>query len=53
LIELFPGGTLTGIAKRALPGVELLPISTIEDVEKVSDFVAKHTDFSAKHLGDK
>jgi len=53
LIELFPGGTLTGIAKRALPGVELLPISSIEDVEKVADFVAKHTDSAAKYLGDK
>jgi [acyl-carrier-protein] S-malonyltransferase len=42
LIELFPGGTLTGIAKRALPGVELLPISSPEDAEKVADFVAKH-----------
>ena len=42
IIELFPGGTLTGIAKRALPGVELLPIASIEDLTKVSDFVAKH-----------
>ncbi|MEY2635500.1 MAG: hypothetical protein RIS75_1440 [Actinomycetota bacterium] len=42
MIELFPGGTLTGIAKRALPGVELLPIANLDDIEKVKDFVAKH-----------
>jgi len=42
LIELFPGGTLTGIAKRALAGVELLPISSIEDIQKVEEFVQKH-----------
>jgi [acyl-carrier-protein] S-malonyltransferase len=42
MIELFPGGTLTGIAKRALAGVELLPISSIEDIEKVSSFVQTH-----------
>lgn len=42
MIELFPGGTLTGIAKRALPGVELLPISNVEDVSKVNEFVSKH-----------
>lgn len=47
MIELFPGGTLTGIAKRALPGVELLPIATLDDVEKVSDFVSKHLKASA------
>lgn len=42
LIELFPGGTLTGIAKRALPGVELLPVSTPDDAEEVTAFVSKH-----------
>jgi [acyl-carrier-protein] S-malonyltransferase len=31
-IELPPAGTLTGIAKRELPGVELLAIKTPEDV---------------------
>ena len=42
MIELFPGGTLTGIAKRALPGVELLPLNGIEEIQKVKDFVTKH-----------
>ncbi len=42
MLELFPGGTLAGIAKRALPGVELLPIAGIADIEKVSEFAIKH-----------
>lgn len=42
LIELFPGGTLTGIAKRALPGVELLAISKPVDLEQIAEFVKKH-----------
>ena len=29
LVELVPGGTLTGLAKRALPGVELLAVNTL------------------------
>jgi [acyl-carrier-protein] S-malonyltransferase len=32
-IELAPAGTLTGIAKRELPGVELVAIKTPEDLE--------------------
>jgi [acyl-carrier-protein] S-malonyltransferase len=35
VIELAPAGTLTGIAKRELPGVELLAIKTPDDVAKV------------------
>jgi [acyl-carrier-protein] S-malonyltransferase len=31
-VELAPGGTLTGIAKRELPGVELLAIKTPDDL---------------------
>jgi [acyl-carrier-protein] S-malonyltransferase len=31
-VELSPAGTLTGIAKRELPGVELLAIKTPEDI---------------------
>ena len=33
VIELAPAGTLTGIAKRELPGVELLAIKTPDDLE--------------------
>ncbi|HEY6493685.1 MAG TPA: ACP S-malonyltransferase [Trebonia sp.] len=32
-IELLPGGTLTGMAKRALPGVELLAIKTPDQLD--------------------
>jgi [acyl-carrier-protein] S-malonyltransferase len=35
VIELAPAGTLTGIAKRELPGVELLAIKTPDDLAKV------------------
>ena len=33
MIELLPGGTLTGMAKRALPGVELLAIKTPDQLD--------------------
>jgi [acyl-carrier-protein] S-malonyltransferase len=39
LIELLPGGTLTGIAKRAMPGVATLALKTPEDLEKAASFV--------------
>ena len=42
LIELFPGGTLTGIAKRALLGVELLALTSPEDLQQLPDFVSRH-----------
>ena len=42
IIELFPGGTLTAIAKRAIPGVELLAIKSPEDLEKVAAFTQSH-----------
>jgi [acyl-carrier-protein] S-malonyltransferase len=42
LIELLPGGTLTGIAKRALPGVELLAIKTPDQLDAARALVAKH-----------
>jgi [acyl-carrier-protein] S-malonyltransferase len=33
VVELAPGGTLTGIAKRELPGVELLAVKTPDDLD--------------------
>ena len=41
-IELLPGGTLTGIAKRALPGVELLAIKTPDQLDAARALVAAH-----------
>jgi [acyl-carrier-protein] S-malonyltransferase len=42
LIELLPGGTLTGLAKRALPGVELLAIKTPDQLDGARALVAAH-----------
>ena len=42
LIELVPGGTLTGLAKRALPGVELLAIKTPDQLDAARAIVAAH-----------
>ncbi|MFB9968496.1 ACP S-malonyltransferase [Sinosporangium siamense] len=33
LVELLPGGTLTGLAKRAMPGVKTVAIKTPEDLD--------------------
>ena len=42
LIELPPGGTLTGIAKRALPGIELLAMKTPDQLDAARALVAEH-----------
>jgi [acyl-carrier-protein] S-malonyltransferase len=41
-IELLPGGTLTGMAKRALPGIELLAIKTPDQLDTARALVAAH-----------
>jgi [acyl-carrier-protein] S-malonyltransferase len=42
VIELPPAGTLVGLVKRALPGVETLALKTPEDLEPAREFIAKH-----------
>lgn len=42
LIELCPGGTLTGIAKRALRGVKTLALKTPADLDAAREIVAEH-----------
>src|SRR5262249_11687963 len=42
LLELPPAGTLTGLAKRALPGVETVALKTPEDLEAARDLVRRH-----------
>jgi len=42
MIELAPGGTLTGMAKRALPGVELLAIKTPDQLDAAQALIAAH-----------
>jgi len=39
VIELLPGGTLTGIAKRSMPGVATLALKSPEDIAKAVAFV--------------
>ncbi|MFD0308153.1 ACP S-malonyltransferase [Streptomyces sp. NPDC127119] len=42
LVELCPGGTLTGLAKRALPGVKTLALKTPDDLEAARELIAEH-----------
>ncbi|MGH8960172.1 MAG: acyltransferase domain-containing protein [Jatrophihabitantaceae bacterium] len=39
VIELSPAGTLTGIAKRELPGVDLLAIKTPDDLDRARQLI--------------
>ncbi|WP_199566182.1 ACP S-malonyltransferase [Streptomyces corynorhini] len=43
LLELCPGGTLTGIAKRALPGVKTLALKTPDDLDAARALIAEHS----------
>jgi [acyl-carrier-protein] S-malonyltransferase len=42
LLEIPPAGTLTGLAKRALPGVETLALKTPDDLPAAWDLIARH-----------
>ncbi|MFB0617148.1 ACP S-malonyltransferase [Streptomyces sp. AGS-58] len=42
LIEVCPGGTLTGLAKRALPGVATLALKTPDDLDAARALLAEH-----------
>jgi [acyl-carrier-protein] S-malonyltransferase len=42
MIELLPGGTLTGMAKRSLPGVELLALKTPDQLATARELVGAH-----------
>jgi len=42
MIELLPGGTLTGMARRALPGVALLAIKTPDQLDTARELIAAH-----------
>jgi [acyl-carrier-protein] S-malonyltransferase len=41
-IELPPGGTLTGLARRALPGVALAALKTPDDLDAARSLLAEH-----------
>jgi [acyl-carrier-protein] S-malonyltransferase len=42
MIELIPGGTLAGMAKRALPGVELVALKTPDQLATARELVGAH-----------
>jgi len=42
VLELPPAGTLTGLAKRALPGVETLALNTPDDLPAAWDLIERH-----------
>ncbi|WP_211274463.1 ACP S-malonyltransferase [Streptomyces chattanoogensis] len=43
IIEAAPGGTLVGLAKRALPGVQTLALKTPEDLDAARTLIAEHS----------
>jgi [acyl-carrier-protein] S-malonyltransferase len=42
LIEVPPAGTLAGLAKRAMPDVEVVALKTPDDLEAARELVARH-----------
>lgn len=44
LVELPPAGTLTGLAKRALPGVELITVKTPDQLAEAAIRLKEHAD---------
>ena len=42
MLELAPGGVLTGIAKREMPGVELFALKSPEDIDSARAFIDRH-----------
>lgn len=42
MLELAPGGTLCGIAKKEIPSVETFAIKSPEDIQTANDFIRKH-----------
>jgi [acyl-carrier-protein] S-malonyltransferase len=49
LIELPPAGPLTGLAKRALPGVQLVALKTPDDLDAARVLLAEHADSHRDH----
>ncbi|MEU5310685.1 ACP S-malonyltransferase [Streptomyces sp. NPDC021562] len=43
VLEVCPGGTLTGLAKRALPGVRTLALKTPDDLDAARELIAEHS----------
>ncbi|MEI7059051.1 ACP S-malonyltransferase [Nocardioides sp. CCNWLW239] len=49
ILEMPPAGTLTGIAKRALKGVETFALKTPDQLDDARAFVEKHGETGAQH----
>jgi [acyl-carrier-protein] S-malonyltransferase len=47
LIELPPAGTLTGLARRALPGIQLVSLKTPDSLDAARALIAEHADSHA------
>jgi [acyl-carrier-protein] S-malonyltransferase len=43
LVELCPGGTLVGLAKRDMPGVRTLALKTPDDLDAARSLIAEHS----------
>jgi [acyl-carrier-protein] S-malonyltransferase len=48
LLELAPGGVLKGLARRSLPGVETVAITSPADLPAARDLVARHASSAAE-----
>jgi [acyl-carrier-protein] S-malonyltransferase len=42
VIELAPAGTLVGLAKRAMPGIETLAVKTPENLDAALSLIDNH-----------
>ncbi|MCD7439600.1 ACP S-malonyltransferase [Streptomyces lincolnensis] len=51
IIEVAPGGTLVGLAKRALPGVKTLALKTPDDLDAARELIAETTTSAADAAG--
>jgi len=49
LIELPPAGTLTGLARRAMRGIQLVALRTPEDLDAARALLAEHADSHDDH----
>jgi [acyl-carrier-protein] S-malonyltransferase len=43
LIEVAPAGTLVGLAKRSMPGIETLAVKTPENIEQALLLINNHS----------
>lgn len=49
LLELAPGGTLTGLARRGLPGVDTFALTSPDQLDEARAFVDRHAEPTSQH----